>query len=310
MKARLLTLLLCLSPLPALAAEGPFRSADARQVQEIMPASTTNTAQLQRGSEVMATIYTRALDDRNPKWTPANPHWNDVLNFVHADIYKEVSKVVQSDGNQFNQDFASAVAKNLSQKDLDVVIAYYHSEEGQRYRAMVNEVDALVGDSMTTLQRVAMSGAAPDKPTALNLTAETYAARKRLMELSEGFRIVQSKNGEQHDNDAQVLKVFLDTTMRYHGEALDQLSAKYGADLEHFETFSHSAAANNMFAAVASGTTAMLPAIAAMQKKLDDTAQLHSGDWFKFYHEQTGTAPAAATPPLKPKAKIKAKPAP
>jgi len=78
----------------------------------------------------------------NKDWNAANPHWQTVYARIRADFETDSSEMITA-VNSANraQTYEADVASQLSQADVDAIIAYYNSAEGARYEDFMRRID-------------------------------------------------------------------------------------------------------------------------------------------------------------------------
>jgi hypothetical protein len=110
--------------------------------------SEPETFLLQRTVDDAAPDLVQALDPDNARWTPANAKWHSVLEFVKADLRRDVQTALRRSASEMSRVTAQQYAARADEADLDAVLAFLGSGDGARYLAFESEVRHIVYDAL------------------------------------------------------------------------------------------------------------------------------------------------------------------
>jgi TonB family protein len=241
----------------------------------------------------IANYETRNLDPGNREWTVSSSKWKAVYDRIHADLESELpNTTLQTNDLKRQQDYEDDIASHLSQSDVDSILAYYSTPEGQRYQGFKRRIDEIMaaGVASSLAKEDVQSTAAWPAPE----QAKQYARMLVLSHAAESIMAqVQIAEAAGGDTSAStVLHIYVAGAIKKSPQELGTLSREYENDLSGFEAFSKTAAAQHLFTAMAH---AMFDS--AKKNPLADSIigveQKHAGEWKAFYLAQVGGPPSA-----------------
>ena len=240
----------------------------------------------------IADSETMRLGQNNENWNVSSPKWKPVYDRVHADLESElpntgISPLARALKTQ--QDYEDDLASHLSQSDVDSILTYYSTPEGQRYQDFIQRINKII-----TFSRVRSSQDA--QSTAAKLTPEQtkqYARMLMLSHLAEfvmaRVQIAQATGGDT--SGSTVLRIFMVEAINKSPRELEVLNRDYGNDLSGFEAFSGTEAARHFFVSMEQAWSHVLQN-GPFSASIKAVAQKHASEWKALYLAQTGDPPS------------------
>jgi hypothetical protein len=179
----------------------------------------------QRIVDMVAPDLVKHLDPTNGNWNPQNGRWHSVLEFVKADLRKDVAPALRASNEQISQAIAREYAARSQDADLDALSQYLNSPEGGHYVAFQNVVRSITYQSLRELL--------DQEPVTVELPSDVVLKRR------------QNLLGTTSPGSTAVLE----NTARREGTALDALYLEYESYVPNFTAFSQSITAKRFFVA-------------------------------------------------------------
>jgi hypothetical protein len=198
---------------------------------------------LQRTVDDAAPDLVQALDPDNAKWTPANAKWHSVLEFVKADLRRDVQTALRRSASEMSRVTAQQFAARADEADLDAVLKFLGSGDGARYLALDSEVRHIVYDALDSL--LAQEPIPDETPSAV-----TLRRRRELLSLTLDYRIVKDGGGPPPSDLYAGSAAVADYSARHDGLALDALIEEYEPYLPQFHAFTDSPTAKKLLRAL------------------------------------------------------------
>jgi hypothetical protein len=208
-----------------------------------MAPSEPETFLLQRTVDDAAPDLVRALDPDNTRWTPANAKWHSVLEFVKADLRRDVQTALRRSASETSRAAAQQFAGRADEADLDAVLTFLGSGDGARYLALESEVRHIVYDALDSL--LAQEPIPDETPN-----TATLRRRQELLSLTLESRLVKDGGGPPPFDLYVGSAAVLEYSARHDGLALDALIDEYEPYLPQFHTFTDSATAKKLLRAL------------------------------------------------------------
>jgi hypothetical protein len=205
--------------------------------------SEPETFLLQRTVDDAAPDLVQALDPDNASWTPANAKWHSVLEFVKADLRRDVQTELRRSAGELSRATAQQFAARAEEADLDAVLTFLVSGNGARYRALESEVRHIVYDALDSL--LAQEPVPDETPS-----AATLRRRQELLSLTLDYHIVKDGGGPPPSDLYAGSAAVADYSARHDGLALDALIDEYEPYLPQFHAFTDSPTAKKLFRAL------------------------------------------------------------
>lgn len=205
--------------------------------------SEPETFLLQRTVDDAAPDLVQALDPDNARWTPANAKWHSVLEFVKADLRRDVQTALRRSASEISRATAQQFAGRADEADLDAVLAFLGSGDGARYLALDSEVRHIVYDALDSL--LAQEPIPDETPS-----AATLRRRQELLSLTLDYRIVKDGGGPPPSDLFAGSAAVADYSARHDGLALDALFDEYEPYLPQFRAFTDSPTAKKLLRAL------------------------------------------------------------
>jgi Domain of unknown function (DUF4124) len=192
--------------------------------------------------ESIAPDLVRGLDPDNGAWNPQNARWHYMLEFVKADLRRDLPVALKSSDDRALQEAAREYAARAQDSDLAALLQYLNSDKGGRYIAFQNVVRLITAQTVRDLLAQEPIVAAP-------ATEAVFRQRQQVLSLSLEARLVADGGGNYGPNFEGAPGV-LDNAAHREGTALDALLAEYGSDIPGFVAFTQSLTARRFFAAI------------------------------------------------------------
>lgn len=205
--------------------------------------SEPETFLLQRTVDDAAPDLVQALDPDNARWTPANAKWHSVLEFVKADLRRDVQTALRSSASEMSRVTAQKFAARADEADLDAVLTFLGSGDGAHYLAFESEVRHIVYDALDAL--LAQEPVPDETPS-----AATLRRRQELLSLTLDYRIVKDGGGPPPSDLYAGSAAVADYSARHDGLALDSLIDEYEPYLPQFRAFTDSPTAKKLLRAL------------------------------------------------------------
>jgi hypothetical protein len=185
-----------------------------------------------------------ALDPDNIAWTPANPKWHSVLEFVKADLRRDVQTALRRSTADIAQVTAQQFASRAEESDLDAVLKFLGSGDGPRYIALQSQVRQIRYDALSSLL------AQEPMPDEAPPSEATLRRRHEVLSLNLDYRIARDGGGPPPVDLTIGAAAVSEYSVRHDGLALDALGDDYESYLPQFRAFNDSPAAKKLFHAL------------------------------------------------------------
>jgi hypothetical protein len=205
--------------------------------------SEPETFLLQRTVDDAAPDLVQALDPDNGRWTPANGKWHSVLEFVKADLRRDVQTALRLSAREMSRVAAQQFASRADEADLDATLKFLRSGDGARYLALDSEVRHIVYDALDSL--LAQEPVPEETPS-----VATLRRRQELLSLTLDYRIVKDGGGPPPSDLYAGSAAVADYSARHDGLALDALIDEYEPYLPQFHAFTDSPTAKKLLRAL------------------------------------------------------------
>ena len=232
------------APAPANAVD-PGRDAKAGQILQLLRLtswSDSDQATAQRTVDLIAPDLVKQLDPANPAWTPQQPKWQSVLEFVKADLRKDVQPALRASALRSAQAAAHEYASHAQDSDMDAMLKFLNSQDGSRYIAFQSELKSISNQALESL--MAQEPITPESPSDAVLKR-----REQLLSLGIDSRIAVDGGGTPRSPSSPGSSTILENTARREGTALDALFSEYESSLPGFIAFTQSTTAKHFFTA-------------------------------------------------------------
>lgn len=258
---------------------------------------------LERGEQAddpartLAKLFARSLDDPK-RWNEKSPGWELMVDAIYGDVvvsYKRFDPQREEVRAQREAGLAESYATSMTEAQLAEILAYYQSTAGQRFRAFLREVNALVTTAANDLAgqiAVSKEGILPDISKLPLSEQQEYSrnvdARLKTLRLSQFYR------GQLMKNDANAAFVggnMIGVVAARHGEAVDAIGRKYAKEINDFERFSNSETARIEMMLLAKAASVKNVAEAKLNNELLADLSAHRTKWLQFYAARIMKAP-------------------
>ena len=233
-------------------AEPQLNSAKTKKAAQILDLlriapSEPETFLLQRTIDDAAPDLVQALDPDNASWTPANPKWHSVLEFVKADLRRDVQTALRRSTSEMSRVTAQQFTARADEADLDAVLTFLRSGDGARYLALSSELRHIVYDALDSL--LAQEPVPDEMPS-----PATLRRRQELLSLTVDHRIVKDGGGPPPSDLNVGSAAVADYSARHDGLTLDALTDEYESYLPQFRAFTDSPTTKRLLRALEPAT--------------------------------------------------------
>ena len=267
------------APAPANTADRQ-RDAKAGQILQMLrltssPESDPSTAQ--RTVDLIAPGLVKQLDPANPAWTPQQPKWHAVLEFVKADLRKDVQPALRASALRSGQAAAHEYASHAQDTDMEALLNFLNSQDGARYIAFQNELRSISNQALESLM-------AQEPVTSEEPSGAVLKRREQLLSLGIDSRIAVDGGGAPRGPSSPGSSTILENAARREGTALDTLFSEYEASLPGFIAFTQSATAKHLFTAAEPALRMSMAQSSIAADDFADTELTNYGPrWVAFY---------------------------
>jgi Domain of unknown function (DUF4124) len=247
------------------------------QLLRLTSSPESDSAAAQRTVDLIAPDLVKQLDPANPAWTPQQPKWHTVLEFVKADLRKDVQPALRASSLQSDQAAAHEYALHAQITDMDELLKFLSSPDGARYIAFQNLLRLISNQALESL--MAQEPITPEEPSDAVLKH-----REQLLSLGIESRIAADGVGTPRSPSSPGSSTMLQNTARREGTALDALFSEYGASLPSFTAFTQSTTARRFFTAVEPALRMSMAQSSIAAGVFADTELTNYGTrWVAFY---------------------------
>jgi hypothetical protein len=205
--------------------------------------SEPETFLLQRTVDDAAPDLVQALDPDSPRWNPANAKWHSVLEFVKADLRRDVQTSLRRSASEMSRVAAQQFAARADEADMDAALAFLGGGDGARYLVLESETRHILYDALDSL--LAQEPIPEEAPSAAVLHR-----RQELLSLALDYRLVKDGGGPPPGDLYAGSPAVADYSARHDGLALDALIEEYEPYLPQFHAFTDSAAMKRLLRAL------------------------------------------------------------
>jgi hypothetical protein len=230
------------TPAPANALDRPRDVKAAQILQRLTSSPESDPATAQRTVDLIAPGLVKQLDPANPAWTPQQPKWHTVLEFVKADLRKDVQPALRASALRSAQAAAHEYASHAQDTDMEALLKFLNSQDGARYIAFQNELRSISNQALESLM-------AQEPITSEEPSDAVLKRREQLLSLGIDSRIAVDGGGTPRGPSSPGSSTILENTARREGTALDTLFSEYEASLPSFIAFTQSTTAKHFFTA-------------------------------------------------------------
>jgi hypothetical protein len=221
------------------------REAKAAQILQLLRVTSSpdsDPAAAQRTVDLIAPDLVKQLDPSNPAWTPQQPKWHTVLEFVKADLRKDVQPALRASALRSGQAAAHEYASHAQDADMETLLKFLNSQDGARYIAFQNLLRSIASQALESLM-------AQEPVTSAEPSEAVLKRREQLLSLGIDSQIAADGGATPRSPSSSGTSTILENTARREGTALDTLFSEYEASLPGFIAFTQSSTAKHFFTA-------------------------------------------------------------
>jgi hypothetical protein len=236
-----------------------------------------------------ANTTTNIFGGNNPEWNGADPNWQKIYTKIRADIEEENEPTIQYIRSSYLKEYKAVLAKNLDQTDAKTLLAYFSADEGKRYKAFNLQLEKVISDG---LMASALLPNSPPNPSSEEFEPH-YAA---MVQQSSNVQIskevadlsLSQKNIPNRTKAVNLQETWAIGYLRYNREKAEHLYSQYSADMEKFNTFTHSQEAQHLIHATALAQNATIQHLNDLETERASLHRQHFDNWRSMYLEEKG----------------------
>lgn len=190
---------------------------------------------------MIAPDLVKQLDAANPAWTAQQPKWHPVLEFVKADLRKDVQPALRVWALRSSQAAAHEYASRAQDADLEAMLNFLSSLEGSRFIGFQNELRSISKQALEAL--MAQEPISSQEPSDAVLKR-----RERLLSLAIDSKLI-NQVGSAADPSNPGSPAMIQNVARREDTALDIMFGEYEPSLAAFAAFMDSPMAKRFFSA-------------------------------------------------------------
>src|SRR3984885_9036875 len=243
--------------------------------------------------DMLAAVQVRVIGAKDSTWKGDNPNWSAVYSVVHDDLSRDVGLLLVAQVRDMESHWDHGLPAHLTPSQIDQLVKFYRSEVGRRYLAFQKRLMAI---QQEVLSRSVVDRASAVDPHQVSVapTAAQIESRKRVAALSWVYLVITEVGPTANPahqasaaDDKIIHDMMVDALATMRGPELEQLSARYQADLAAFATFQGSPVAKDLilvYGFVAKNLQAdpADPAI-ALAAALQRSVEQHKPEWKAAY---------------------------
>ena len=237
--------------------------------------SAPNPDQDKKMVDLLASSETKLLGQGDASWTPANPRWQPVFERVHADFEMEMPGISTT-----GHDYEAIVASQMTQADMDSLLAYYKTPQGRRYQDFIKRINQIMGSGTASLIGVASPPSAPAQ-----LSPDQQKRGVKMLMLSRAFQSIiamseMDKAAHRDTSGYGAISFVLAAAMNKNPQELAALDQVYAGDLSDFEAFSKTDASRHLYQAIGVAAQKTTRTVLDSVKRI---VQKNGDDWKALY---------------------------
>jgi hypothetical protein len=206
----------------------------------LISAQDSDAASSQKTIDLIAPDLVKALDAANPAWTPQQPKWHAVLEFVKSDLRKDVQPALRASNRHSGQAAAHQYAAHAMEADMEGLQAFLDSADGAKYIAYQNELRSIANQAYESL--MAQEEVTPEK-----VTDAVLKRREQLLSLGIDSIIATEGRATPQAPATPGASTIIENAARREGTALDTLYSEFETSLPSFVAFTQSTMAKRFF---------------------------------------------------------------
>lgn len=240
--------------------------------------------------DMFAALQMRVIAPDDPSWNHSNPRWVALFHTVKQDLRDDAEPALEASLADAHHELAATLGARLSTDEVDRLLAFYDSAEGQRYIGFESELADIQAQGMSQSMTAAIGAATPPRTDAPS--EERLNMRRRMLENSWGSMLVQEATSvatDQHSPEpgkSLIFAAMLGAVAKTRGPEIDALERTYGTDLARFEQFQASAVAKALLSALKGGfqqDAAQPKGADQFKAAIDHSVALHAASWKATY---------------------------
>jgi hypothetical protein len=192
--------------------------------------------------DMIAPDLVKQLDAANPAWTPQQPKWHPVLEFVKADLRKDVQPALGGWAIRSSRAAAHEYAAHAQDADIEAMLTFLNSLDGSRYIAFQSQLRSISNQAFESLM-------AQEPITSAEPSDSVLKRREQLLALGIDSKLPGLGGANALDPANPGSAAMIENVARREETALDILFSEYQASLASFAAFNESSTAKHFFSA-------------------------------------------------------------
>jgi hypothetical protein len=209
------------------------------------------------GADLLVTLATwqiAAPADR--LWNKNHPQWAAAERRVRRDLGPAMQEMVAVNLADTKALWEGALAEQLTETDVDVLLRFLRSAQGKRYPEFQRRLDAICAPTISRIASSIFSGHDINYPSGSPPPTAIIDARVDLLAMSLSSRMLAQTHANNEKPGGQsglssMEPVIWSETVLTRGSDLDSLRVQYGSDLKAFAAFTASQAMRKVLLASA-----------------------------------------------------------
>jgi hypothetical protein len=100
----------------------------------------------------IANSETNLLDTNNKEWNSSNPKWKPIFDRIRTDLESVIPPITLNvELTNIEHNYKLDITSQLSKSDVDSILAYYDSPQGQRYQDFIHRIDLEMNSGVVSL---------------------------------------------------------------------------------------------------------------------------------------------------------------
>jgi hypothetical protein len=259
-----------------------------------------------RSLDIFAVFQMRTIGPNDPDWNRSNPRWVVLFKTVKQDLKRDLEPALQAWMADGVRELAGLLQSHLAAADVKQLLAFYRSDQGQRYITFQRRLGAIETQAITQLGSGIMGAGGNPAPTDAP-SPERVEARRHLLANSWTALLVPgamsteagAAQGTQQPDRQSSFRAMMDVVAKSQGPDIDALEREYAKDLPKFEAFHQSPAGRSLLSAIraVSAQAAARPQSSdQLRAALDHSVALHTPSWRATYEAGRSSTSGAQAP--------------
>jgi hypothetical protein len=255
--------------------------------ESLLHAGAQDQGTNQKMLDGMAKAQTVLLDEGNPNWNASHPKWKLIFDHIRKDFEADgpaILSATKATISKLEHNYEAQIASQLSEADVDEIVAYYNSPQGKRYETFMQRVDRVMNSGGASLF-------ARDAPPSSQPTPEQMQRYLQLLQLSHLFQSMMAlseidKAAHRDTSGTAAIGFMAAAAAKKNQAEMETLSAEYGNDIPVFEVFEKTDASKHLFQAMGKATRKLATKANPIAAAVNAVTRKHQDEWKALYRAQ------------------------